>query len=459
MRPLEISIPALLGVYLIWPHPRPIYIRLAPAAALIVTLLHFWTEGYRWQMVPLYALTTLLAIGALTMIHSAQDFKSIASYLTVILLAVSTALPVLLPIPSIPKPGGTYKVGTTSFHLVDDSRKELYSGKDEPRRFPIQIWYPAIVESKDKPAPWVTNAEIYAPILSTYLSLPSFFLDHLALVKTPAYQNAQQIPVESALPVILFSHGWNGFNAQNTAQMIELASHGYIVIGVQHTYGAITTIFPDGTVAPNNPSALPEGAPDEEYEIAARKLVDQWAGDLAYTLDFISSGGLKNSVLPSGYFDFSRIGVFGHSTGGGAAIEFCGRDPRCKAVLGLDPFMRPVSLEVLESGTSQPAFFMFSQVWVDDKGSRNNQLFYPFYAKAQHPLGVVSIDGTRHYDFTDLPMLSPIAPQLGLKGPINGGQMVKIMDTYLLAFFDETLNGKSTNLFNVSQFPEVKNIQ
>ncbi len=51
----------------------------------------------------------------------------------------------------------------------------------------------------------------------------------------------------------------------------------------------------------------------------------------------------------------NRVGAYGHSTGGGAAIQFCGTDPRCKALLGQDPFMRPVSTEVLESGVTQPA--------------------------------------------------------------------------------------------------------
>ncbi|MEW6402464.1 MAG: hypothetical protein AB1649_11745 [Chloroflexota bacterium] len=469
MRPLEITISALLGIYLLWKHPRPTIIRLAPAAALVVTLIHFGVEGYRWQMIPLYMLSALLAISALTMILSTRDFNPLASYLAlrlvqggaVILLAVSTALPILLPVPRIPRPIGSYPVGTTSFRLVDESRRELYSGRDEPRKFVVQMWYPAEPRREDKPAPWMVNSEIFAPAIATYLEMPSFFLDHLSLVKTPAYVDALIAEQEDGFPVIVFSHGWNGFEAQNTAQAIELASHGYVVVALNHPYGAMVTVFPDGQVAHNNPSALPEGAPNDEYEIAARKLVDQWAGDIAYTLDIL---GMRNGDIRGSYFsafDFSRIGAFGHSTGGGAAIEFCGRDPRCKAVAGLDPFMRPVSLGVLENGLSQPAFFMFSQVWSDDTDSRNNQLFFPFYEKAQQPLGVLAIQGTRHYDFTDLPMLSPIAPQLGLKGPINGREMVQIMNSYLLAFFDQTLRGKSSELLSSPspEFPEVKIVQ
>jgi hypothetical protein len=154
--------------------------------------------------------------------------------------------------------------------------------------------------------------------------------------------------------------------------------------------------------------------------------------------------------------DPSRVGVYGHSTGGGAAIQYCGTHPECKALLGMDPFMRPVSYEVIDNGVTQPAFFMFSQRWTDDVDSRNNALFNKFLPHVKDSVGVISIDGTGHYDFADLPLLSPLAPQLGLKGPINGKRVVTIVNDYLLSFFEATLNGKATTLFdNPSPYAEV----
>ena len=208
------------------------------------------------------------------------------------------------------------------------------------------------------------------------------------------------------------------------------------------------TVFEDGTVAHNNPSALPSGAPDDEYEAAAQKLVDQWAGDMGFALDFMQSQNIEVNSPFHNSLHLSRVGVYGHSTGGGAAIQFCGTDARCKALLGMDPFMRPVSYEVLESGVTQPAFFMFSQRWADDVDSRNNKLFNRFIPNVKESRGVISIDGTAHYDFSDLPFLSPLTPQLGLKGPINGKRVTAIINDYLLSFFDMTLKDKATNLFN-----------
>ena len=457
MRPLEVIIPLFLSSYLLWLHPRPFAIRWIPAVMLSLAILHMLLEGYRWQMIPIYIITAILTVTALMKIQSPTDWKPLASYLTFILLAVSTALPILLPVPAIPTPSGPFQVGTRIYELTDTARKEIYSGKDEARRFMIQVWYPSAPGMAGEKARWMDNAEIYAPAISSEIGMPSFFLGHLALVKVPAYKDAKLAKSDIAYPVILFSHGWNGFNAQNTGQALQLASNGYAVIGVQHPYGAVVTVFPDGTIALNNPSALPDGAPQDEYETAAHKLVDQWAGDLGFTLDFMKTQNNDPNSLFYNALDLTDVGVYGYSTGGGAAIQFCGIDPRCKALLGMDPFIRPVSHEVIDAGVTQPSFFMFSQGWADDVTSRNNELFNRFYPHVHNSLGVITIAGTKHYDFTDLPLLSPLAPQLGLKGPINGKRVVTIVDDYLLTFFESTLKGKGSGLFeSASPYPEVK---
>jgi hypothetical protein len=90
--------------------------------------------------------------------------------------------------------------------------------------------------------------------------------------------------------------------------------------------------------------------------------------------------------------------------------------------------------------------------------SQNNKLFDQFYPNIINNSGVIIINGTKHFDFTDVPLLSPIAPQLGLKGPLNGKRVTKIVNAYLLDFFEMTLNNKPSLLFGGSfdDFSEVK---
>jgi hypothetical protein len=120
--------------------------------------------------------------------------------------------------------------------------------------------------------------------------------------------------------------------------------------------------------------------------------------------------------------------------------------------------MRPVSVEILQNGLTQPAFFMFSQRWADEKDSLNNQQFKPFFESSKNALGAVFIEGTAHYDFSDIPLLSPLAPKLGLKGPINGRRVTTIVDDYLLSFFDMALKGRASDLFTTpnTKYDEVK---
>lgn len=452
MRTLEILIPILLAVYILWPlvmrRARPLTIKLIPPLILFLTFAHFAFEGYRWQMIPIYALTAATAALNLPTLFKSDSatkpprgWKAAASILTLVLLAVSTALPALLPVPRVANPSGTFQVGTQTIVLTDANRRELYSGRDEPRKFMIQVWYPASPRPGDVHAPWMENANVFAPAIADYIDMPHFFLDHLALTKSPAFLNAPLAASTENYPVILFSHGWNGFAAQNSAQMVELASHGYAVVAIQHTYGAIVTVFPNGEIAYNNPQALPEGMSEPGYTDAARLLVNQWAGDLSYTLDFMTAQNADAASPFHAALDLSRVGVFGHSTGGGATIQFCGTDPRCVAGLTQDAFMTPVSQDILDHGVKQPFFFLFSQSWADITDSKNNQLFYGFYSHLAQPEPVVTILGTRHHDFSDLPLLSPLAPQLGLKGPINGKLVVKILNDYLVAYFNQELKG------------------
>jgi dienelactone hydrolase len=467
MRPFEILIPVTLGIYLLWPfltgRVNAYPFNFLPLLAAVLVGTHLLFEGYRWQMIPLYILTGILLLAALpTLFHSEMrefnriSWRAAGLFGTLVLLAASTALPALLPVPSIPAPGGTHPVGTQTFLLADDSRRELYSGQDEPRKFMIQVWYPANPGPNNRRAPWMNDASVFGRSISKYLRLPAFFLDHLALTESLAWQDAPPDTSSGGYPIILFSHGWSGFGAQNTGQALELASRGYVVVALQHTYGAVVTVFPDGEVAYNNPSALPDGMPEPGYTEAARKLVEQWSGDIAFALDYMAK---QNGDPASPLFsrpDLTSVGVYGHSTGGGAAIQFCGTDPRCKAVLAMDPFMTPVSAEVQKSGLSQPAFFMFSQRWADEVDSKNNRLFNPFYSNLEQGAGVIAIQGTTHYDFSDLPMLSPVAPQLGLKGPLNGKRVTEIVDEYLISFFDSTLKDQPNDLLvGPSKYPEV----
>lgn len=366
--------------------------------------------------------------------------------------------PILLPVPQTPAPSGPYPVGTFTIALTDETRTELYSGNpDEPRQIMVQFWYPALLTENVKTAPWMENVDIIGPAIANYLGLPDFFLNHIKYSQSHAYEDAVLASDKDVYPLLVFSHGWNGFRAQNSYQMEELASHGYVIAAPDHAFGAVASVFPDGRVALNNPDALPhdQGLPDEEYRQIANQLIDQWAGDLSFILDRLAldySGILMGMF--SGRLDLDNVGALGHSTGGGAIVEFCARDARCAAGLGMDTYLKPVSGAVISSGLDQPFLYMFSEAWPKPD---NLHLFNELYANSQSGYKL-TIKGTAHYDFTDLPAFSPLAPALGLKGPLNGDRVLKIINVFSLSFFNQHLGNQNSDLFLGAspEFPEVE---
>ena len=456
MRPLEILLALLPLPYLLWPvltrQPVSKWVSALPIAAGILLPVHLVLEGYRWQMLPLYLLIliTIFLVAARSVRKPSPPGRLgclgyVGAIISLLIWLLAATLPALLPVPVLPQPSGPLPVGTLTQVLVDPDRKELYSGQpDKPRQVMLQIWYPANLPVGAERAPWVENPEILAPRVAVWLGLPPFSLDHLNLARSWSYRQAPIAPpnsIQTRYPVLLFSHGWGGFSAQSTFLAEELASHGYIVAALQHTYGAIVTIFPDGLVVPLNPEALPLDASRSELKAAGNRLVGQWAGDLSLALDHLSALDQND---PQGRFtgrlDLEKVAAFGHSTGGGAVIEFCGRDSRCRAGLTMDAYMLPVSDNLLETGLAQPFFFIFSEDW---PSASNTQRFEQLYSQMRDHSNTIVITGTDHYDFSDLPNFSPLAPWIGLKGPLPAAQVADILKTYSLTFFARYLDYSS----------------
>jgi pimeloyl-ACP methyl ester carboxylesterase len=428
-----------------------------------VLFIHLGLEGFRWQMVPIYMTIGFMTIFAVSHIVTQKSPKKLSFskfLISIVFLLVATAIPILIPIPKTKEPSGPYGIGTKTVMLVDTSREELYSQvSPSPRKLMVQIWYPTDPEKTGEKSPWIENADIMAPAIAEFLNLPNHSLNYLRYVFSHAYKDTPLSERTDRYPILLFSHGWSGFRSQNTFQVEELVSHGFVVAAPDHIYGAVASVFPDGEVALLNPDALPDkgSLPEQERLNAVRQLGDQWAGDLSFLLDTLLDPVLIDELsMFSGRLDPEKVGIFGHSTGGGAAIEFCVRDQRCEAVLGMDPYMEPVSLEVINEGIDKPLMAMFSEAW-NNREDDNQTNFDKLKGNSSDTVFEFTIIGTTHYDFSDLPGLSPLAHAAGLKGSIPGKQVVRLISDYSLAFFTEELLDNKNPLVDdlISKYPEV----
>ena len=455
MRPFELSL-SILSIfvaisYFISSLSGPLKYKILPIALVLLAGAQLLFEGFRWQLWPLFIGILLLIIIAIT--QATNLGASITVGVSIVLAVISIVAGKLLPIPKPYAITGPYQVGTTVAHLTDSSRQEIY-GNDlkAPREIMVQVWYPAENTNDHVQAQWMPDMESAAPAIATYIDLPSFALNHLKYVKANAFINAP--PIAEKSPVLIFSHGWAGFKEQNIFQVEELASHGYTVVAINHTYGAILTVFPDGREIPRSPDALPSGVTQAEYDLASNKLVRQWVGDIGFVLDTLEKTDTNSALgLLAGKMDLGKVGIFGHSTGGGATAEFCATDARCKAALTMDLWGNPVSAEVIAGGLTQPFMLMHSEIWGP---ADNHERVRTLVDASSAVVAEFTIRGTKHYDFSSLPLLSPLAPSLGLKGPIDGALGLEIINFYTVNFFDQYLRGNAQNDLAdlTTQYPE-----
>ncbi len=452
-------LPVLLWPLLPWRRPR--WVDFLPGTAVLLMIIQLVLEGYRWQMLPAYLLVVVVFLLTLPRLRSTSSREKkwsgwaiAGSVFGLLLWLVALALPYLLPVPKLPDVTGPYAIGTQTFHLVDESRDEIYTDdRDDKREFMMQVWYPAEADAKGEAAAYIENLDVIGSVLAERLDLPSFLLDHVNLVDVGAQKDVPLLAADAPYPVLLFSHGLRGFRGQNTAMARELVSQGFIVVTLDHTYGNVITVFPDGRVALYNPDLLSgDGQPPQ----TSNTLVSTWAGDIGFALDQLALWNEAEGNDFASRLDLSKVGVFGHSTGGGATVEFCGRDDRCQAAVGLDAWLTPVSDDIVTAGLAQPFLFLRADQWVGDDSDDNFAIADSLLAGSEETSFLATIAGADHFDFSDLPLFSPLTPQLGLSSTMDSEYVVEMMTSMTSAFFRQELKGEGENLvLGAMVYPEM----
>lgn len=227
------------------------------------------------------------------------------------------------------KPTGPFGVGTMSYHLIDKSREESRS-KDSSHRFRelmVQVWYPAETTGLQEPQPYVSD-RLAAFIEKKSTEKKSWFFGSGYIgvgVNTHSYRNAPISCKQNKYAVLVFSPGYGCPCHTYTSLLEELASHGFVVFGVNHTYTSDPVEFPDGRIIELHPEAFLQD------EAAIR------FHDLQFVLDEIQRIDEHDThEILTHHLDMDHIGIFGHSMGATVALELGQKDVRCKAVIALD---------------------------------------------------------------------------------------------------------------------------
>ena len=137
---------------------------------------------------------------------------------------------------------------------------------------------------------WSEDWDIVAPGVSTLMGFPGWFLSH---TKYSSSHGGSSIPVApGTFPVVIYSHGWTGFRTNSVHQIESLVSNGFIVVAIDHTYGAVATRFPmtksSTTTRPPFPIRAEVG--EEAYTEAIEELVDVFSQDIVTVANSLEAG-------------------------------------------------------------------------------------------------------------------------------------------------------------------------
>jgi len=486
---------ALSVVFLFVPAKRRFgWMPLLPFLLIGLVILHLLFEGYRWQLVPAYFLSVLLVLFTFAniqrSIRSSDQFTRVnrkwlwipSIVVGCLLQLIATALPILFPHLWLPKPSGPYSVGTRNLYFIDSDRPESFTpDPNDHREVCARVWYPAEKPIGGKPVSYAENAKERGRILTRHIPIPSFIFNHLSLVETHSYRDAKVLKGNQLFPIVIFSHAYWGGILQNTVLMEELASHGYIAISIGHAHETPYFVESDGSMRAFDPfneeyqlrSAERKAAKHIEHKIVQtqnRQELDMlfraicaqrpksiesvriWATDISFTIDELEKMDSDNGMF-AGRLDTDRIGVLGHSMGGTASGQVCLTDQRCKAGINMDGMQLG---DMIERNLSCPFMFMHH----DNTGARNKMLNRIFFEQSEGPAYLVLIRGTRHMNFSDFSLYghASLARLTDVAGKIGGKRCIRILNDYVLAFFNKHLKGQDSDLLDGSspEYPEVE---
>lgn len=374
-------------------------------SVLLVTGILEW--GFRYFTL-LFVLIILAVNGATILLKWRKKHKpyklgkSILHFINcVFLFAFSLFFAILCPQYEQPQITGDYAIATAKYTWTDESRKEEFSQNNKNRTLTVEFWYP---------------------------------------------QNG-----DGVYPLVVFSHGAFGFSGSNYSTFAELASNGYVVASIGHTYHALFTQdtsdkitianmdFLNTVIAQNNTDN------DAEEFANTQKWLKLRVDDENFVIDTI----LENTKCADAdrlftMINMEKIGAIGHSLGGASSAQLGRARSDIGAVINLDGTMLGEELgfengELILNDTPFPVPLLniYSE-FLYDRAAEMMGSDYEIFEGAKNAVCVqqVIFKDTGHLNFTDLPLFSPpLAKLLGV-GTVDAKSCIEKTNAVVLDFFD-----------------------
>jgi pimeloyl-ACP methyl ester carboxylesterase len=255
-----------------------------------------------------------------------------------------------------------------------------------------------------------------------------------------------------------------------TSQSQDLASHGYVVVAIDHTYVSAATAFPDRIVTAR------EATTDFDTPEPAEPITQIMADDDKFVLEKLGEMN-EGRIAPAfrGRLDLDKIGVIGHSVGGAVAYNMAINDGRVKAAVNLDgtvygaprhsrgiaPFLMLANDRYHARAISRRQNLMGGQEMLGVYGSK--KAYGAAYNRAQRNIvglaevlrasgSLYTIRGSDHMKFTDIGLFVGnrwLRERMQIGGATDPARCLEITRSLTAAFFGQHLRGQNVKDPNV----------
>lgn len=396
--------------------------------------------------------------------------------------------------PSLPQPAGNFRVGRSDFDWVDSQPEPLSPAPGTRRELLVSLWYPAEPgQYSAAEAPYYPGADVInkssegKSLADSYGKAWPFIVS--GELKTHAIENAPISRAVPRYPVLVFSHGYGTSGFEYAALLENLASHGFIVAAVEHTFESAPILLAGNKVAGMSSLSTAHYAPPGagvSYPQALAKVFawerdrgNVWADDIRFVLDRLIILNKQQNGSFANRLDLNRIGALGHSLGGRFIIRACQLDQRIRACASFDgsslrgqylpypgaapptqpllfvnehgagPGMPPLSDKQLKEMHATRE--QFDEITRETKTMSDRQL-----QSCRNTCYLVEVDeaGMTHMSYSDIPILSIYDSQSKEEQAV---QCLTDLNNIVVSFFNRMLRSQSTSAAEIptSDLPSI----
>jgi dienelactone hydrolase len=377
---------------------------------------------------------------------------------------------------TLPAPTGPYPVGTVDLHLIDHGRANPWTASPPYRELMVSVWYPARDAAKYPLEPQMRagaaahfgSAAGDGLFGSSLYGIPADSVD-FAATRTSGHVDAPVARHDRPFPVVLYSPGAGDPRTWETTLVQDLASRGYVVVTIDHTYDASEVEFSGGRVVGSDwEQWFQQAQQNNEFPALAAKVFDVRLADTRFVLDQLPAIGRGRLA---GALDLHHVGMFGVSAGGLIALQAMDDDPRIRAAADLggnveSPLIPDTSKlwPVAGHGLKKP-FLLMGDASTDHNQTPSWKALWDNSTGGWHrDVNLNGAAGEDSYKDT-VPLIPQIARQLGLPrsyvtgvvGNIDLSRAVTTEEAFVAGFFDRSLKGRGGHALDgpSPRFPDV----